>query len=38
MALKLVRVGASRKVDDIVNLDGQASLHDALMKVAEAAG
>ncbi|MDP3404502.1 MAG: DUF3828 domain-containing protein [Brevundimonas sp.] len=38
MELKLVREGGNWKVDDIVDVDGQGSLHDALMKVAEAAG
>jgi hypothetical protein len=36
--LKLVREGGNWKVDDIVDVDGEGSLHDALMKVAEAAG
>ncbi len=36
LRLKLVREGPNWKVDDIV--DGEGSLHDALMKVAEAAG
>jgi len=38
MELKLVREGGNWKVDDIVDVDGEGSLHDALMKVAEAAG
>ncbi|MBU1346341.1 MAG: YbjP/YqhG family protein [Alphaproteobacteria bacterium] len=36
LTLKLVREGPNWKVDDIV--DGDASLHDTLMAVAEAAG
>ena len=36
LRLKLVREGANWKVDDIV--DGETSLHDTLMAVAERAG
>lgn len=36
LRLKLVREGVNWKIDDII--DGETSLHDELMKVAEAAG
>ena len=36
LKLKLVREGINWKVDDII--DGETSVHDELMKVAEAAG
>ena len=36
LKLKLVREGPNWKIDDII--DGGVSLHDTLMKVAEAAG